>query len=222
MIQGKRLSCKSQLFTEDIYPLNPEYHDKIANHLNSPNQRGLIKSSNHNLSFFWVRECENTVDAILTLLSFELELFDTESRGVNDAVDICRLLGGSKGTRCKLAEIMPYALVSLYCIDNDTIKKTPAVQFFDTREEAVAKCAKELTYNSDWVPWVPAMRAAIEEYFAKNPENHFPLSNWAGGSGTMFMIREAADKTKDTRRSLYSAILEAWSSVHIDDLKPIL
>jgi len=38
----------------------------------------------------------------------------------------------------------------------------------------------------------------------------------------MFMIREAADKTKDTRRSLYATILGAWSSVNIDDLKPVL
>jgi hypothetical protein len=129
---------------------------------------------------------------------------------------------GSKGPHCKLAEIMPYALVSCFCIDNDVIKKTPSVQFFDTREEAVARCAEELTYNDESDPWVPAMKAAIGQYFAKDPENHYPLSNWAGGSGTMFMIREAADKTKDTRRSLYAAILEAWSSVNIDDLKPVL
>lgn len=87
------LACKSKLFTEDTYLLNPKYHDKIMNHLNSPDQKGLIKSSRTSLSIFWIRECENTVDSVLSLLSFDLELFETESRGVNDAVDVCRLLG---------------------------------------------------------------------------------------------------------------------------------
>ncbi len=61
--------------------------------------------------------------------------------------------------------------------EGDTFKKTPAVNFFDTREEAVARCAKELTFNDKTDPWVPAMKAAIEQYFAKDPENHYPLSN---------------------------------------------
>lgn len=87
------LACRCQLFSDETFRLNPEYHHTIVNHLGSPDHKGLIKSSNTSLSIFWVRECENTVDAVLSLLSLDLELFDTESRGVNEAIDVNRLLG---------------------------------------------------------------------------------------------------------------------------------
>lgn len=87
------LACRRELFSDETFRLNPEYHHTIVNHLGSPDHKGLIKSSNTSLSIFWVRECENTVDDVISLLSFELELFDTESRGVNEAIDVNRLLG---------------------------------------------------------------------------------------------------------------------------------
>lgn len=93
--------------------------------------------------------------------------------------------------------------------------------FFNTRDEAVTKCIKELTYESDWEPFASAMIAAITKYFAKDPENHYPLSNISKGDGKMFMIREVAENTKEVRRSLYSAILESLWSVNTSDLKKV-
>ena len=123
---------------------------------------------------------------------------------------------------------MPFALVSLHCLDDDTMKKMPAIQFFETREEAVNQCAKELTYTTDDNPadpfyaWNNALKAAIARYL--NDPDHYPIGNYSGGEGTFYLIRETADRSKETRRSLYATIMDiaSWSSVNIDSLKVVL